>query len=288
MRWMKGVVMVVVSAGLLALTAHLVGVQALLAGTTVLNWWTILIALGCGLVTTAAQAMRWKLLLQSHGTRLSWRRALSDCYSSGLLNTVLPGGLGGDLVRVAVYRNIGAHKWWSPMTAVAAERLSVTTLVFSAVTVALVNVSTILALITGSISVVVLALALYGMRQMNLKTALLVWLTAVMSVVALFLLYVVVMMVLGGPVLPVLAMASLASMSLPIGVGGWGVREMTVNILASSVAIPAPWAVATATGYGLLAVISVLPGAITLLVRATAGRSQTATAFGPNDVEQPN
>src|SRR5699024_3180743 len=104
-RWLKSALMIIISVGLLALTAALVGTQALLAGTTVLKWWTILAALGCGLLTTAAQAMRWKLLLNSRGTRLGWLQAIADCYSSSFLNIVLPGGLSGDLARVAVYRN---------------------------------------------------------------------------------------------------------------------------------------------------------------------------------------
>lgn len=286
MRWVKGALMVAVSVGLLAFTAHTVGLQALLAGTEVLNWWTIPVALACGFVATAAQALRWKLILHSRGTRLTWLRTLSDCYSSSLLNMILPGGLGGDLVRVAVYRNTGEYKWWSPLTAVAAERLSATTLVFTAAATTLVKVSTTLALITGTVAVTVLVIALYGMRQMERQTVVLVWLTAGVSVAALFLLYVVVMVVLGGPVLPALAMVALAAMSLPIGLGGWGVREFAVNVLASTIAISAPLAVATATGYGLLAIISVLPGVVTLIVRTTARRSGAAPAFGQNAAEQ--
>lgn len=61
--------MSVVSAGLLALTAHLVGTQTLLARKSMLTPWTVLIVLACGLVDTGSHAMRWRLFLNMPGTR---------------------------------------------------------------------------------------------------------------------------------------------------------------------------------------------------------------------------
>jgi len=286
MRWLKSALMIIISVGLLALTAHLVGTQALLAGTTVLKWWTILAALGCGLLTTAAQAMRWKLLLNSRGTRLGWLQAIADCYSSSFLNIVLPGGLSGDLARVAVYRNTGEHKWWSPLLVVGAERLSVTAMLFTIATITLAGISTPLALLTGGIALTAWVLSLYGMRKMGLNAALIVWLTSVTSVGALFLLYIVAMLALDSPVVPVVAIAGLASMSIPIGVGGWGIREISVSIVAAGAAISVDAAVSTATGYGLLAIISVLPGLVTLVVQATVRRRATGPESVQNDAGQ--
>lgn len=286
MRWLKSTLMIIVSVGLLVLTARLVGAQALLAGTSVLHWWTIVAALGCGLLTTAAQAMRWKLLLHSRGTRLGWLRATADCYSSSFLNAVLPGGLSGDLARVAVYRHTGEHKWWSPLAVVAAERLSVTALLFTIATFTLAGISAPLALLTGAIALTALVFSLYGMRKIGLNAALVVWLTSVTSVGALFLLYIIAMLALDGPVVPVLAIAGLASMSLPIGVGGWGIREISVSIVAAGAAVSVDAAVSTATGYGLLALISVLPGLGTLLVQAIVRRGATGPESVQNDAAQ--
>src|SRR5699024_3695284 len=127
----KSTLMIIVSVGLLVLTARLVGAQALLAGTSVLHWWTIVAALGCGLLTTAAQAMRWKLLLHSRGTRLGWLRATADCYSSSLLSAVLPGGLRGASDRQAVFRRTGDAVWCYPLAVVARDRPSVTALLIT-------------------------------------------------------------------------------------------------------------------------------------------------------------
>src|SRR5699024_11758465 len=59
------------------------------------------------------------------------------------------------------------------------------------------------------------------------------------------LLYITAMLALDGPVVPVLAIAGLASMSLPIGVGGWGIREISVSIVAAGAAVSVDAAVST-------------------------------------------
>lgn len=278
MRWLQGVLMFVISAGLLVLTAQLVGIQTLLAGGAVLTPWTVVFALACGLVATGSQAVRWRLLLKVRGTTLSWGRALADCYSSSLVNMILPGGLGGDFARVAVYRNTGQRKWWSPLAAVGAERLSATALLFTTATAALAPVSVPFAAVTGTVAVGALGFSVFGMRKMAVRTALVVWLTAAASLGSLLVLYLMVMVQLGGPAIPVLAVVGLASMSLPIGVGGWGVRELSVSVVAASAATSVHDAVSAATGYGVLAIISVLPGAVTLSGAMLARRRRSHTA----------
>ena len=288
MRWLQRTLMVVISAGLLVLTAQLVGTQTLLAGGSVLAPWTILCALVCGFIATGAQAVRWRLVLRTRGTTVGWGQALADCYSSSFLNMALPGGLGGDFARVAVYRNTGEHKWWSPLAAVGAERLSATTLLFTTATVALARVSTTLATITGVVALVSLVISIFGMRNMRLRMALVVWLTAATSLSSLLVLYLVAMLQLGGPAIPMLAIVGLASMSLPIGVGGWGVREISVSVVAASAATSVHEAVSAATGYGLLAIISVLPGAVTLLTSLLARRRGTASGTAQPTAVQPD
>src|SRR5690625_6106682 len=102
------------------------------------------------------------------------------------------------------------------------------------------------------------------MRKMTLRMALVVWLTAAASLGSLLVLYLVVMVQPGGPAIPVLAIVGLASMSLPIGVGGWGVRELSVSVVAARAATSVHDAVSAATGYGVLAIMSALPGSASL------------------------
>lgn len=265
--WVRRVLMLLITVALLALVVRIVGVQALLEGGQVVTPATVLAALGLGLLATFAQALRFSLLLKQSGPPVSWRRALADCYSAGLLNMVLPGGLGGDLARVAAYRNAGARRWLSPLSVVGAERLSATTVLFTTAAVTLIPVAPSFSWTAAAVAAVTGVLSVLGMRGMSAATIGLVWLTAGVTIGSFFGLYLIAMLTLGGPVIPALAVVGLAAMSIPLGVGGWGVREVSVSVLAGSLASSVEWAVTSSTGYGLLAVISTLPGAITLVIR---------------------
>lgn len=264
--WVRRVLMLLITLALLALAVRVVGVQALLESGRVLTPGTILAALGCGLLGTAAQALRFSLLLKQSGTQVTWRRALADCYSSSLLNMILPGGLSGDLARVVAYRDTGTRRWLSPLTVVGAERLSATTLLFTTAAVILVPVAAHFAWIAVAVAIVTGVLSIFGMRRMGLGIAVLVWLTAATTIASFLTLYLIAMFALGGPVVPALAIVGLAAMSIPLGVGGWGVREVSVGLLAASLASTVGWAVTSSAGYGLLATVSTLPGAVTLSV----------------------
>ncbi|WP_141322635.1 lysylphosphatidylglycerol synthase domain-containing protein, partial [Brevibacterium aurantiacum] len=270
--WLRRVLMLLITVALLGLTVRIVGIQALLEGGRVVTPLTILASLGLGLLATAGQAMRFSLLLKQSGTHVTPRRALADCYSASLLNMILPGGLGGDMARVAAYRNSGPRRWLSPLTVVGAERLSATTLLFATATFTLLPVASRFAWIAAAVAAATCVLSILGMRGMAASTIGIVWLTAAVTIGSFLGLYLTAMAALGGPVIPALAVVGLAAMSIPLGVGGWGVREVSVSILAGSLASSVEWAVTSSTGYGLLATISTLPGAITLVVRLVGRR----------------
>lgn len=67
---------------------------------------------------------------------------------------ILPGGLGGDLARVAVYRHTGNYRWLSPLVAVGAERLSATALLFTTAAFTLMHRAPTLALGAGMLALV--------------------------------------------------------------------------------------------------------------------------------------
>ncbi|WP_157689125.1 lysylphosphatidylglycerol synthase transmembrane domain-containing protein [Brevibacterium siliguriense] len=281
--------MLAITVALLALTVRVVGVQALAEGWQVLNVWTVLAALACGFIMTGAQALRWTMLLEHRGTAITWSRALADCYSSSLLNMVLPGGLGGDAARVAVYRHTGAKKWLSPLAAVGAERLSTTTLLFATATLCLIDVSGRLATTAAAVSVATLVISVWGMRGMDWRQSLTVWASSALGMAALFVLFLIAMAALGGPVVPVLAVVGLAAMSIPIGVGGWGVRELSVSLIAAGISVSMETAVTASTGYGLLATISTLPGTVTVWAAGTRRKQNPARSdSSANEQPQPD
>ncbi|WP_167195020.1 lysylphosphatidylglycerol synthase transmembrane domain-containing protein [Brevibacterium pigmentatum] len=289
MTWAKRALMLAITVALLALTVRVVGAQALVDGWQVLNVWTVLTALACGFIMTGAQALRWTLLLAHRGTAITWSRALADCYSSSLLNMVLPGGLGGDAARVAVYRHTGPKKWLSPLAAVGAERLSTTTLLFATAALCLIDVSGRLALIAAAVSVATLVISVWGMRGMDWQRTFSIWASSALGMAALFVLFLIAMAALGGPVVPVLAVVGLAAMSIPIGVGGWGVREISVSLIAAGISVSMDTAVTASTGYGLLAVISTLPGIVTVWAAGTRRKQVPARSdSAANEQPQPD
>jgi hypothetical protein len=56
----------------------------------------------------------------------------------------------------------------------------------------------------------------------------------------------------------------LAGMSVPVGVGGWGPREGATTLAAMAHGLPAATGFTISLGYGLLALVSALPGAVVL------------------------
>ena len=63
-------------------------------------------------------------------------------------------------------------------------------------------------------------------------------------------------------------------MAVPLSLGGWGPREGAGALAAIAVGMPAAVGVGVAAGYGLLAMVSVLPGFVALgnLPQAGAAR----------------
>lgn len=279
-RWPRRILTGGASLLLITAAAWVAGSQALLRGWAALTPLTVFVALLLGLSTTAAQSVRWYILAMHRGIDVGLPRALADCYASSFGNMVLPGGLGGDAARVAVYRDGGHKRWTSPLLALGAERASATTFLFTAAALTLVSKSVSLAAVAAGIAAICLVASAWCMRGLGIARSLLVWAASAVGVASLIALYLVAMFALDGPVVPALAVAGLASMSIPLGAGGWGVRELSVIILAPVLAVGGEYAVATSTAYGLLATISCMPGLGVLLFtwwprQATRGRASS-------------
>jgi uncharacterized membrane protein YbhN (UPF0104 family) len=86
------------AAVLAALGARL-GSDPVVAGLRAIGPLTALVALGLGLLTTVLSAWRWCLVARGLGLHLPLRTAVADYYRGLFLNSVLPGGVLGDLRR---------------------------------------------------------------------------------------------------------------------------------------------------------------------------------------------
>ena len=101
---------VAVAAGILGWVVLLFGTGPFVAAVRVLTWPGVVGALVLGSIGVLVQAQRWRLIARRHGIELGWRAAAERCWQAAFINSVLPGGLAGDVVRAAEQRPVGAGR----------------------------------------------------------------------------------------------------------------------------------------------------------------------------------
>ncbi|MFD0207066.1 lysylphosphatidylglycerol synthase transmembrane domain-containing protein [Saccharothrix carnea] len=269
------------------------GAEAFLAGVRAIDGWAVVAALGIGLVTTVASAARWCLIARRLGLPLTLGTAVPDYYRGLLLNAVLPAGVLGDVHRAVSHgqRNGDVARG---VRAVVFERAA------GQVVLVVLGVAV---LCTGSLPIDVPGLDVPGLGVLGLgvlglgplvaalsarvrravrttwadartglldrevlpKVALLS--TAVLAGhVALFL----VAARAAGSGAPIsrlvpLVVLALLVMAVPLNVGGFGPREAFLAVAFGSAGLGAAQGLTTGVVYGVLALISSLPGIFTLV-----------------------
>jgi uncharacterized membrane protein YbhN (UPF0104 family) len=255
---------------LLALLVWRIGTDPFHEALSVLTPLPILAALVLGLVAFTAQASRWRMLMAGAGLPLSHRVALAECYRAGALNTVLPGGVGGDVLR-AWRQRTGAPGGWRPAAvAVLADRaIGLSVLLTTAACAFAVEGSTVLAAGLAIAALVSFAVGRTPLNRLEIRHRAAVWGWSVLLLSSLLGMTVVAAVAIGvseGPrVVVVLGLAALAGMAVPLNLGGWGPREAAGAFAAILVGAPSSTGVAVAAGYGLLSAVSVLPGFVVLV-----------------------
>lgn len=269
-------------------------------------------ATGIAVLTTVCCAWRWRLVSRGLGSDLPLREAVGAYYRSQFLNTVLPGGVLGDVHR-AVRRGRDVGDFGHSARVVAWERTS-----GQAVQIAL-TVLVLLALpspLRSSMPVVagaVLAAALSGVLlgrtlprwgspplariacalATDLRQGLLarrawpgVVLASIVVVAGHTATFLIAARTAGSTASPAqmlpLALLVLLAMGLPTNIAGWGPREGAAAWAFASAGLGAAEGVATAVVYGVMALVATLPGAVLLAVarlsRADSHRRPFATA----------
>ncbi|WP_157479963.1 lysylphosphatidylglycerol synthase transmembrane domain-containing protein [Leifsonia sp. Root227] len=120
-RWFGVTARAVVGAGVLAAIVARVGTGPFLHGVQSLDAGTVGAAIVLAAIATAAAAWRWTVIARRLGVGLPWSRAVGMYYRSQFLNTVLPGGVIGDVHR-AVDHGRSAERLGTAARAVAVER----------------------------------------------------------------------------------------------------------------------------------------------------------------------
>jgi len=292
-RWSSWLVGVVV----LGLVLWWTGSDPFVAGLRSLD--APVLALGAALAvpTTVACAWRWRLVAQGLGVGLPLGAAAASCYRAQFLNTVLPGGLLGDVHR-GVRHGRTAGDTGRGLRAVGWERTAgqvVQAVIAVGVLVLLpspVRSSVLGALAAGAMAagIVVMLLGLRGfpapaarvgrvlralredLRQGLLARA--TWpgivIASTVAVAGHLATYVVAVRAAGvtastATLLP-LALLVLVAAGLPTNIAGWGPREGVAAWSFAAAGLGAHQGVATAVAYGAIVTVANLPGAVVLVV----------------------
>lgn len=282
---------IAVPAAVLVVLVERLGGSSLRPALAVLSPAPLLAALGLGAVAVAAQSLRWRTVAAGAGVHVGRRRALAECYRSAVLNAVLPGGVGGDVVRAWRSREGAGRGWRGSAGAVLSERASGTAVLLAAATLVLVGPRPLAGVIAAGAAVAAWAVARPWLRVLSARERLAVWGHSAVALGALLALVVVAAQAVGTPGGPTVALslgvALLAGMSVPVNLGGWGPREAAGALAAAAAGLPAGEGLALAAGYGLLAAVSVLPGVVVLVLSGSprAARRPGVTVRGASVVE---
>jgi uncharacterized membrane protein YbhN (UPF0104 family) len=276
------------------------GSDAFLDGVRVIDGPAVLAALGVGLVTTVAAAGRWCLVVRRLGLRLSLWTAVADYYRAQFLNTVLPGGVLGDVHR-AVRHGQDAGNVGRGVRAVVIERAGGQIVLVAAGVVVLGTMpgagGHLVTPVEVAVPCVLVLLVLLAGARAARRTSL--WrrlVTPVLTDVRRGLLardtwpgvmalsavglagHLAVFLVAAraaGSAAPVtrllpLMILALFAMGLPVNVGGWGPREGVSAWAFAAAGLGAGQGVTVAVVYGVLTFAASLPGAVVLVFRAIA------------------
>jgi uncharacterized membrane protein YbhN (UPF0104 family) len=271
-------------------------------GLRAVTWPGVVAAVTLTALTTMCSAWRWQVVARALGTDIGLPRAAGAYYRSLFLNSVLPGGILGDVHR-AVTQGRRAGDVTQGVRAVGWERLCgqviqavVTAVVLltvpSPVRPALPYVLAGIAAVVGCAALVVSVAARLGRSRparaaraiaADLRRGLLVrdvWpqltLASVLVVAGHTATFVIAARIAGstaplGELIALLMVIQIAA-GIPLSVGGWGPREGAAAWAFAAAGLGAASGVTASTLYAVLMLIAVTPGAGLLLTDAVRRR----------------
>ena len=293
-------VRVLVGVGVLIAVVAQVGTGPFLHGLLSVDLRVIVAALALSATATAAAAWRWSIIAKRLGVGLPYPRAVGMYYRSQLLNTVLPGGVVGDVQR-ALTQGRDAGDVGQGARAVVIER---TVGQVVQVALAVVVIACFAAefqgylLATTGLVVTVIALATLAMTATSARAraalrreldeisagvgsarALLQVVVASIVVVACHVVTFGVAVAAVGASVPPMRLAALALVvllagSIPLSLGGWGPREGIAGWAFAVAGLGASTGVAASALFGVVAMIAVAPGLV-LTALSAVGRVRT-------------
>lgn len=296
-----------VSMGLLVLLWHHADGPRVVAKLRDLDVGYALAALVITVPQVALSAWRWHLTTSRLDLHLPFRQAFSEYYLATFLNQVLPGGVIGDAARAWRHGRAGVSGVGPAARAVILERASGQIALFAVVLAAAIFERDAFLAMLGAVGplaggiLVVGGLGFLLLRRSRLQDHLGVFLSdcrrvfygysgvlqliSSLGVVATYLaVYGLAARAVGvelsaGTLMTVVPII-LFSMVLPVSVSGWGVRETVAVAFASSAGLTPDMAIAVSVTYGLIVLVSSVPGLFVVLMGRIHGVADTSATTG--------
>lgn len=296
---------------ILVLLVARLGADAFLEPLRRMDAWALAAAAAIAVPTTVASAWRWRLVSRGLGTVLPLAAAVAACYRSQFLNTVLPGGVLGDVHRAVSHgRDVG--DLGQGVRSVAWERIAGQVVQAGLTLVVLLALPSPLRpwvlVLAASAAAVALGVWLLGRAVRSGGTPTLAriagalvgdlrdvlgrgaWRGIVLASTVVVTGHVGVFMLAARTVgstaslrelLP-LALLVLLAAALPTSIAGWGPREGAAAWFFAIAGLGAAQGLAVSVVYGVMALASVLPGAVVMLVtwRGPAAGEAAGAASG--------
>jgi uncharacterized membrane protein YbhN (UPF0104 family) len=294
---------------ILAVLVRRSGTGPFLDGVRTIGPWSLLAALGITSVTTACSGWRWSVVARGLGVELPLRAAIVAYYRSQFVNSALPGGIVGDVHRGLrhgreagdVGRGLRAVAWERTAGQVVQAGLAAAVLLGLASPVRPVMPRVLLAAVLAAVCAALVVHLLPHRRPSrrarivraargDVRDGLLarrawpaVTAASVIVVAGHTGIFLIAAETAGTSASPVqlwpLATLALLAMAVPFGVGGWGPREGVAAWAFGAAGLGAGQGLATASAYGVLALVATLPGAVVLAVEwLRRGRTEESDA----------
>lgn len=273
--WLLGV-------SVLGLVVWRTGVDPFAAGIRALDPPTLALGAAIAVPVTVACAWRWHLVARGLGVDVEPAAAVASCYRAQFLNTVLPGGVLGDVHRGVRHGRIAGHTGRG-LRAVVWERTA------GQVVQAVIALGLLLllpsplrglapwlvaVLAAGVVAVLVVRPVRYDLGRSVLGRG--TWpgvvVASAVAVAGHLATFVVAARAVGvtastSTLLP-LAVLVLVAAGLPTNVAGWGPREGVAAWAFAAAGLGVGQGVATAVAFGAMVAVASLPGAVVLAVGA--------------------
>ena len=271
----------------LGLLGWRLGTEPFVAGVRAVGPGSVAVTFAIVAGTTMCSAQRWRLVARGLGVELGAKEAVASYYRSQFLNSVLPGGVLGDVHRALTHRTLRSVVTERVVGQAIQVVVALLVVLIAWPTSTTPGTPTLAALaVTAVVGVAVLVVVLVDRDLLDAENVPAVLALSALAAAGHAAVFVVAGRAVGvtapTPSLVALGLAVLVAAALPFNVAGWGPREGAAAWLFTAAGLGAATGTSVAVAYGVLAALATLPGAALLAV--PRGRESHDRAPAPEAV----